>query len=286
MKRNQKTSHLLMILLLLIWTADAVTVSAAVSAMPEIFLLCFKTLCSIPVLTLFVRFREGLRLPKRGTIPSLVLAALLGDVFYFFFEYSAYRYLPIGQVTVLLGIMPVFSYLTDCLIRRSRPRLSILAASADSAAGLALIVWDSRAGSLLGYVCCAVCVALWIAYGYAARRLDRDYSPEAITLYESVIAAVCMLPFALAARPAVISARDLWLSIVGMGALTAGVGYIIEVRGLIDLGTTVSGIYLNFLPVLTAAAGFLFLHQTMTARQMIGGLIVIACGVFVVLTDK
>ena len=272
-----------MLLLLLIWTVDAVAVSVAVEAMSQIFLLCFKTLCSIPVLAVFVGCREGIRLPRRETVPLLLLAALLGDILYFFFEYTAYKYLPIGQVNVLLGILPAASYLTDCAVTRRKPLGRVLAAIVLSIAGLGLAVWSDGGVSLRGCGSCALCILIWILYGYVARRLDAWYSPETITLYESVAAVAVMLPFAVLNRPAAIGTRDLLFSIVGMGILTTGFGYIIEVRGLIDLGTTASGIYLNLLPVLTALAGFLFLGERMTGFQLAGSGLVILCGIYVVL---
>ena len=50
-----------------------------------------------------------------------------------------------------------------------------------------------------------------------------------------------------------------------------------------DLGTTVSGIYTNFLPVLTSLTGVLFLHEHMTALQAAGSALVILCGLMVVI---
>ena len=281
--RNKKATHGLMLVLLLIWTVDAVTVSTAVESMSQIFLLCFKTLCSIPVLAVFVHLREGLRLPRKKDVPLLLLATVLGDVLYFFFEYTAYKYLPVAQVTVLLGFLPAASYLVDCCVRRTRPEPRILMVILLSIVGLVLAVWDGQGdGSVIGILSCVLCVIIWIAYGYVARALDRSFSPEAITLYESVGAVALMLIPALLRRPAEIAAGDLWISIIGMGILTTGFGYIIEVRGLIDLGTTVSGIYLNFLPVFTAIAGALVLHQHMTPLQLAGSGLVILCGLHVV----
>ena len=227
--RNKRNSHLLMLVLLLIWTVDAAAVSQAVGDMSQIFLLCFKTRCSIPVLAVFVGLKEGLRLPEKRHVPLLLLATLLGDILYFFCEYTAYKYLPIGRVTVLLGMLPAVSYLFDCAVTRARPRLKVMMPIAVSVIGLGMVVYSGaeEAGSGVGYLCCALCLALWIAYGRVAQRLDGVFSPEAVTLYESVAASLLMLPFALMNRPAALSAHDLWFCIVVMGIVTTGFGYII-----------------------------------------------------------
>ena len=281
---DRRTTHLLMLLLIVIWSIDAVTVSLAVSDMSQIFLLCFKTMCSIPVIALYTRAAEGLRLPRRKDVPLLLLATVLGDILYFYFEYTAYRYLPVSMVTLALGMLPAASHLTDCALAHRRPTAAIMVPILISIGGLALaVVPDASEGNALGYLSCALCVALWIAYGYVARRLgERRYGPAQITLYESVAASLIMLPFALLNAPASLTAFDVGIGIVVMGVVTTGFGYMLEVRGLIVLGTTVSGLYLNILPVFTAIAGIVFLREPMTALQWLGAAIVIVSSVFVI----
>ena len=286
MGRAKTKSHILMVVLLLIWTVDTYLVSAAEESLHQIFLLCFKTICSLPVLVGFMALTEGLRLPKRKDLPLLACSSFLGNILYFYLEYTAFKYLPVSLVMVLLGIMPVVSYLVECVRTRRAPLPVVLLAALLSVLGLALVVWDSPEtgrGTAIGCGCGLLCVVVWIVYGYVVRRLDRAYSTAAITLYESVIASVLMLPMALCHMPAVLSTQNLWVSIVLMGLVATGFGYLIEVRGLIELGTTVSGIYVNFLPVFTAVAGYLFFGQPMTLLQLAGSALVILCGLFVIL---
>lgn len=189
-----------------------------------------------------------------------------------------------STVTILLSLLPAFSYLTDCAVQRKRPRLLPSVLILLSVLGLSLVVYDPAEGlhgDLIGYLCCGGCIVVWIIYGYLTRSLDTEYSGAAITLYQMVMATLVMLPIAITHIPPVLSARDIAVSIVLMGILSSGIGCLIEVKGLIDLGTTISGIYLNLLPVFTAAAAFIFLHEAMTALQMIGSGLVIVSGIFI-----
>ena len=277
------TTHVLMLILILIWTVDSITVSKSVSSMNQLFLLGFKTLCSLPLLLVYTAIREGLKLPSRKDLPAIAAAAFIGDILYFLFEYTAYKYLPVGTATILIGIMPAASYLTDCFRERSAPRPLPLLLIIVTIIGMVLVVYnETGSGSIIGYISCFLCIAIWILYGFTARRLNEHYSSVAITLYESVIASAAMLPFAIMLRPSHISAGDIFISIILMGMLTSGFGYMIEVRGLIELGNTVSGIYLNLLPVTTAIAGFIFLRQVMTPVQILGAFMVIVCGIVLI----
>ena len=270
-----------MVLLILIWAVDSVTISQAMESVNQIFLLCAKYLCALPLVFGIVAKRNGLKLPKKKDILRLFFSMIFGDILYFFFEYTALKYLPVSTVTILLGFLPGASYLTDRIVLKEKAHAKTIGLILISFIGLAMVVLNGEAhtkNSLIGYVCCAGCIAAWIAYGYLTRSLDTDYSGTAITLYQMIMTVALLLPIALAHRPASLSPHDIWVSIILMGILSSGLGCVIEVKGLIDLGTTVSGVYLNLLPIFTAVAGVVFLHERMSVIQMIGAVIVIICG--------
>ena len=73
-----------MILLILIWAMDSITISAAMASMNQIFLLWGKYLCALPVVAFVVSRRQGLHLPKRKHLPRLLSSMIFGDILYFF----------------------------------------------------------------------------------------------------------------------------------------------------------------------------------------------------------
>ena len=273
-----------MFLLILIWSLDVVAISAAMETINQIFLLCFRYAFALPVVTLLVFHRREMRKPDKKDIGKLIVSMLFGDVLYFYCEYSALKYLPVGVVTVLLGFLPAASYLTDSVIEKKKPKWNILLAIAISIVGLAMVVMEENAkqtNNLIGYFCCAGCVIVWIIYGYLTRNLHEKYSSTSITLYQMSLAVIFTLPIALMNMPKTLDTKDFMISIIVMGILSSGVGCLIEVKGLIDLGTTVSGVYLNLLPVFSAITGMIFLHESMNAMQIIGSVLVVLCGVYI-----
>ena len=167
-------------------------------------------------------------------------------------------------------------------------RLPILLAVFVSLIGLGLVVGSrsgTESGDLIGYICCFLCVAIYILYGWLLRFLDTDYHPVSICLYQMVIAVVLLLPMTVSSLPLSVSTHDFIFCVVIAGILSSGIGYMIEVRGLIELGTTISGVYINLLPVFTAAAVVLFLNENMSALQVFGSLLVIACSIYITLQN-
>ena len=275
-----------MTVLTVIWALDAVSISEALNTAGQIFLLFGKYCCAFPILAIYFCVRDGFSLPKKGDVGWLILSMLFGDICYFFCEYSALKFLPTATATLCLGVIPGFSYLTDCVINRQRPKISILLLMILMILGLAPVVSASSdffSGHLLGYLACIGCAAAWIAYGRVINRLDRTMSSTAITFWQQLFAIIAMSPIALSTIPHDIPLRDILICIVAMGILSNGLGFLIEIRGFIDLGSTVTAIYLNVLPVFTAIAGFIFLHEQMSLLQCIGAAVVIICGCLIIL---
>ena len=57
------------------------------------------------------------------------------------------------------------------------------------------------------------------------------------------------------------------------------------VYGLKKLGPTTSALYSDFLPVSTAVFGWIFLRESLSPLQMLGGVVVIAAG-YIVIKEK
>ena len=283
MHGNRKT-HILMIILMLIRTFDTVSISKAVREVPQITLLCLKYISALPVVYLVNRIRRPFSMPERKDMKKLFLSALTGFIIYYIVEYTAIKHMPVSISTVLIGILPAVSYVTDCMVRKRKIRKTLLGVILLSLGGLAMVVQSHKetgGGDWLGVICCFACVFIWVAYGYSLRSLEDDCSSDQITLYQMLISIPLLLPYTLMHLPAGLNVNDILFYIVLPGMLSGGLGDLIEVKGLIDLGTTVTGVYLNLLPVFTAAAGVIFLHETMTVPQIIGSLTVIVCGIYI-----
>ena len=284
MQKNKGIMHFLMIVLILIWTFDTVSISLAVKEIPQITLLCMKYLSALPIVCIAAYLTKGLRLPEKKDRKRIVLSGILGCVLYAVIEYTAIKHLPISISTVLIGILPAVSYLTDCVIEKRRIRFGLLSVILLSLVGLGMVVRDhseTTGGDMLGVICCFLCVVIWVLYGLLVRRLEKNYSSESLTLYNLTTAVIIFLPYVLLHPPAGLSMKEVLMYIILPGMLSGGLGGLIEVKGLMVLGTTVIGVYLNLLPVFTVAAGFLFLHEELSLLQITGSVIVILCGLYI-----
>ena len=92
------------------------------------------------------------------------------------------------------------------------------------------------------------------------------------------------LPFAINMMPPAESfTPDIILSLIYLGGISAGIGYIIFLRAIRDLGPTIASMFANFLPLTSTFFGWLLLGQGIKFIQIIGGIIVVIASCFVIM---
>ena len=87
------------------------------------------------------------------------------------------------------------------------------------------------------------------------------------TLTNAVLGSIMMLLFE---RPDFGSILAAWLPIVYAGALSSGIGYTFQIIGQKGLNPAVASLIMSLESVISALAGWLLLHQTLSARELTG----------------
>lgn len=71
-------------------------------------------------------------------------------------------------------------------------------------------------------------------------------------------------------RPDFGSILAAWMPIVYAGALSSGIGYTFQIIGQKGLNPAVASLIMSLESVISALAGWLLLHQTLSARELTG----------------
>jgi drug/metabolite transporter (DMT)-like permease len=77
-----------------------------------------------------------------------------------------------------------------------------------------------------------------------------------------------------------------WLPILYAGALSSGVAYTLQIVGQKGMNPTVASLILSLESVVSALAGWIILHQTLSAREIFGCALAFAAIIIVQLPDK
>lgn len=207
---------------------------------------------------------------------SFVLGALNFSVFLSMLFIAAYR-LPGGVAATVGAVQPLLVVFLAYFILASPIRLVPIVAALVGAAGVALLVLTPRAaldpvGILAGLV-----GAGSMACGMVlSRKWQPPVSLLTFTAWQLTAGGLLLVPVTLVLEPVipVPTMTNLlaltWLGLVGM-ALT----YLLWLRGITRLDPSVVSPLLLLSPVTAVLLGWLVLDQTLTALQIVGGILVV-----------
>ena len=286
-KMNRRLAHILMVFTVTSWGFEYALAKDAIDTLAPITLVCFKYTISLIVIAL-VKFKlEGKSGMKRGDILLFMLCAATGEVLYFYMEYEAMNYMPISLITIILTFVPVVSIFVEWAAFKIAPSVALLLGILISLCGLVMIVGVDVStifeGRLPGYLLCLGAVISWNIYNFITSHLGGRYQPLTLTFNQLTCTVLLSWPLALANLPD--PASITWIvagEVLYLGVISGGVGFVIYVSALYTLGPTTVSVYANFMPITATFFGWIMLHEMITGMQLVGGVIVIAAGYFVI----
>ncbi len=288
-KNEKKLAHILMIFLVISWGFDYVPAKWGLEIMPPMTLLFLKYVVSIFVILIVLAVKRQVPLFHLKDIPILIACALFGELLYFGCEYSAMDYLPVSLLTIILGFVPILSIIIERVLFKKKQNRVIIIGIIICVIGVVLVIGTDFhvifQGRGIGYLFAFGAVFCWNIYNFITNSLQQ-YDSVTLSLHQMLCSIILASPMAIHGMPAAEEfSTTIILGILYIGIIDAGLGFIIFVYGLQKLGPTTSALYSDFLPVTTTFFGAIFLKESITILQVIGGIIVVASA-FVVIREK
>jgi drug/metabolite transporter (DMT)-like permease len=281
----------------LFWGFSFISIKITVAVFPPMS----QGLLRFAIALVFLYFMKQKLAPgeklKVRDIPLLLGAGLFGVTFYFFCENNGVALVTASEASIAIGSIPVLTMIADSLSRKlahnkndSLPRIGIRQwiGAFVSIAGVWLVAGVSFAlsGSVLGYVYMAGAAVFWVVYSLLTRPLFTRCSRIYIVFWQSVAGFIGFIPFS-------IMEFDQWgrpdmlviLHLVFLSVCCSALGYWYYARSLEVLGLSVSAIFINLIPLVTAIFGFIVMGDRLTLLQWLGAVFVIG-GVYLSMLQK
>jgi inner membrane transporter RhtA len=184
--------------------------------------------------------------------------------------YQAIARIPLGIAVTVEFIGPL-----GVAILGSRNALDFVWA-AMAAAGVALLSFSGGAVTTLGLLFALAAAAGWASYIVLGQRVGR-LTPGTDGLALALgVGALALLPFGIAgAGSRLINIRNLALGLV-VAILSSAIPFSLEFAALRRLSRQVFGVLMSLEPAVGAAAGFLFLGQRLSPRDLVAIALVMA----------
>ena len=276
-----------MCILVCIWGLDYVVAKNVLTLLDPLVLIFFKYVVAGVFLLAFRLKTERGPLFRKKDIWLFVISAGVGDILYFFCEYTAMDYMPVSLISIVVSLVPIASIATEAIFFKRRTSMKIIIGVFVCVFGIALVIgvdWNILLqGRLTGYIFAFVCVFCWNIYNFVTESLHERYGTATLTFNQALCTLIILAPYVLAHAaelPAFTPGLAGELIYLGLGS--CGIGFLIQVRGLHVLGPTTSVLFANFLPVAATIFGWLFLGEIIAPIQIAGGAIVVAAGYYVI----
>jgi drug/metabolite transporter (DMT)-like permease len=233
-------------------------------------------------------------------IPLLFAAGLTGVTLYFFFENNGISLVSASEASIAVSSIPVFilitgwflekinnfkkKHLTQKNTERERAQPSTIrrwqwAGCFVSIAGVWLVAGVSFAvsGSMLGYIYMSGAALSWVAYSFFTKSLFKNHSVIFIVFWQSLAGFICFIPFSVIefknwGSPT----TEIIFHLLFLAVLCSAMGHWFYVMAMETLSVTISGIFLNLIPVVTVIGGFITLGERLSPLQWFGAFLVVS----------
>lgn len=267
-----------LLLLSAIWGSSFLFLRIASPAFGPIFLIEMRVLSGLlvllPVFFVMRKYQEFKLHWKMILLVSLLNMAIP----FCFFAYSALN-MGAGLLSIINATVPIFTAMVGFLYFRQRLSQLGFAGLVVGLLGVAILMSESRAESGITSDL-AIPAALFasilygIAINLAAHKLQ-GVSGITITTGSLFFSSAILLPLAIRSRPEVIPEGVIWLSVLSLGIVCTGVGYVLFYRLIAEIGSQRAITTTYLIPLFSIFWGSLFLGETLTVAMFLGGVTVL-----------
>ena len=291
MKNEKNLMYILMSVVVILWGIGFTVVKFALETLDPLSVLFYRYLLIFCLLVIYKKIKVGGGFIRKEDIPIFVVCAVVGDIIYFYSEYTAMDYLPLSLISIILALTPMLSVVTERVLYKQKTSSKAVIWIVICIIGVAMIIGVDfevlLQGRLFGYILAFVCVFTYNVWNFITASLHEKYDTITLMLNQMLCVIILLLPYAIYNAPGVVSevTGTLIWQIVFLALVNTGFSFFVTIRALHILGPTTTTLFTNFLPVTTTIFGWLILNETISPIQMVGGILVILSG-YIVIKEK
>ncbi|XMB86908.1 DMT family transporter [Mycoplasmatota bacterium WC44] len=275
----KKLGYAAIIFTMVVWGLSYISIKIALEVFTPIGLVFFRYVFASVFFILFMKIKkESFRFDLKD-LPLFLLSSLIGVVLYFYAESTGIKYLSVSSASIILSLVPLAIMLSNFLIHNERLNKIKIFTIFASIVGIYLIVSSDSGGvnSTKGYLFMILAVLSWTVFSETSSRLTKKYSELKVAATQGYIALLLYLPliFFQGIEYSLVEAHH-WIHVIALGVLSSAISFLLYVVAMKNIGTTESGLFVNFIPIVTIVFGYFILGDILTIHQVIGAFIIVS----------
>ncbi|ERI90153.1 putative membrane protein [Clostridiales bacterium oral taxon 876 str. F0540] len=282
---NKKLSHVLAILIMLIWGISYLSIKVVVLEINPVLSAFYRFLIASVILFVILKKKYPDEKILREDRLRMALGGLFGVALYFFFENYSVLFTSASNVAILISSIPLFTLIVQSLLFKEKLTIWKVAGAALSAAGIVIIIASKEKISLfskgtLGDMMAIASALCWVIYNVITSRFKGSYKSITITTYQGIWGCLFLSPSLLFSKLSMPSAKA-GINLLFLAIFCSCIAYVMYIYCLEHLGATIISTYINLQPIISLVSAYLILKEDINFWQIIGSVVIIL-GVFLV----
>lgn len=272
---RQRIGQAATLVTILIWGTTFISTKVLLDTLSPVEILFLRF--SLGYLALWLAAPRRLRLTDRRQEGLFALAGLCGVTLYYGFENLALSATRASNVGVIISIAPFFTVLFSAVfLKEKRPGLRFFAGFLIAMAGIMLISFNQEAVEIhpVGDGLAVLAAMIWAVYCLLSRRISElGYNVLLATRRTFFYGLLFMLPLTFTqfsvSLPTILRPEILFnLVFLGLGA--SALCFVTWNLAVGILGSVKTSVTIYIIPVITAVASALVLHEPLTPKVILG----------------
>ena len=146
----------MMVFLVIVWGLELAIAKDALEYVDRLLVLNVKYFFGFFVIAVVAKKTTGFHLPALRDLPLIIATTIIGHILYFFCEYGALDTVPVANITIILGFLPIASILVEKAIFHRKTSINLNAFMRACVVGIFLVIGSDfssmRGGSFNGYL--------------------------------------------------------------------------------------------------------------------------------------
>ncbi|MCT4660489.1 MAG: DMT family transporter [Tissierellales bacterium] len=222
----------------------------------------------------------------------MLITSFLGFFLYQLFCNFGVSMISGSEAGLIHGLIPIVTIFFERVLRNKKITPLKGVAMMTSIAGIYLISQSSGTANsqFIGYVLMFAGISAWVIYTFISEKLLDRYHGIELLAYQSLLGAMWVIPYNLITEQRLVSlniftSTTAWGNLLLSAILSSGIGYILYMRGVKNLGIGTMSFIVNIMPISSLLAGAIILGDPITLNNFFG-LILILISVYMILVDN
>ncbi|SCY78538.1 Permease of the drug/metabolite transporter (DMT) superfamily [Paenibacillus polysaccharolyticus] len=263
-----------MLLATVIWGSSYLFMKSGLASMQELNLIALRF--GIAFVAAGLLFHRRLRSVDRGT---LLAGGVLGTALFAAFVFITYgvQRTTASQAGFLISLAVIFVPILTTVLRRRLPDKRLSVSIVVAVAGLGLLTLQHEMSLHLGDLLCIIAALVYAIYILLAGKYTPRHDPLTLGIVQLGVAALLgTVATFLFETPQLPDTPESWASILGLGVLCSGLGYILQTFAQRHASPTRTSLIFSLEPLFAATFAFIFQGESLTLQGYCGAALMLA----------